>query len=182
MIRGRPLARILLEMCETCAQPHSSRPRVPWVAKSQLAAVAIGLAVMALAGAFGSNRQAPSTPAADGSAPDRVFAEDIARQTAESRDLLARAATSPALATLLRRIEREDSNALAATRLARAPVPLTRAAPLESSMRQAVRRHIAADRIIAQVEVATGTRGSAKRAATRLLEISRTWSIPRPPP
>ena len=160
-------------MCETCAVPRPDEP-ISRGAKVRLA-LFCGVAVIATVAVVARALTGEPAPAAAGkprSVPaEQVFRADMRQQTANARALVVQANGSSALAALARAIEREDSDisppaAGAATRDDVAPSP---------TLRRALRRHIDEDRIIARVELATGTDPSARRDATRLLAASQSW-------
>ena len=137
-----------------------------------LAAVATGLAATLGVGA--------DAPPAQGSARlvDRVFYDDMARQTAVAGRLVARASGSPGLLALARRIEVADRSALVDVAAPERAQSTGGAATADSRVRGDVRRHIVQDRIIARIALETAATSDARRAATLLLRRSREWTPP----
>lgn len=142
-----------------------------WVA-ILLAAAAIGLVARLGGGA--------DAPPAQRSARlvDRVFYDDMARQTADAGRLVAQASGSSRLLALARRIEVADRSALVDGAAQERARRTGLAAPADPHVRGGIRRHIAQDRIIARIALETATTSEARRAAARLLRWSREWTLP----
>jgi hypothetical protein len=102
----------------------------------------------------------------------------MARQAADAKRIAAQAADLPVIAHLARSIESQDRRIAGAA----AGLPAHATEPLTSgyarSVRDAIRRHIAADRIIATVALETGASAKTMRAAAALLRASEMWSLP----
>jgi hypothetical protein len=141
-----------------------------------LIVAALVVAGVLLAGALGMSRdqrrgQEPTTP-------ERVFLTDMAQQTADARQLVTRAGPSAGVTALASRIERQDHDVLGDARVVPSQPLAAEAGSDPDALRAALRRHISEDRIIARVELATGTSARVKDLAARLLEHSRTWVVP----
>ena len=164
-------------MCETCHVPGSnasSAPRATRITQIVLVLVTIGtLAAVAL-----SQESQPAPNPRAPSVPDRVFLDDMARQLADARRIAAQAADSPLFEDLVRRIERDDRQIAgdapgAPARGRQRPGPVN-----DRAVRNAIRRHITADRIIARVALETAAGAETRREAAALLRASRAWTLP----
>jgi hypothetical protein len=164
-----------MAMCETCHVPRSSGSRVSRAASlTRLLLVFATIGALA-AVALGQDSRPGPKPRARADA-DRVFLDDMARQAADAKSIAAQAADLPLLADLARSIESQDR------RIAGASAGPPAREPLRSghvrSVRDAIRRHVGADRIIARVALETGTGAKTTRAAAALLRASEMWSLP----
>jgi hypothetical protein len=137
---------------------------------------ALVVAGVLLAGALGVARD--ERRGQESATPERVFVSDMARQTADARQLVTRADASSGIAALARRIERQDRDVLGDARVVSSKPLAAEAGSDPGALRAALRRHISEDRIIARVELATGTSARVKDLAARLLEQSRDWVVP----
>jgi hypothetical protein len=167
------------EMCESCRLPSDDAglSRLVKLRLLLLALVAAAAAVAVVADGIGPRSQSDRAAAAVPLAAERVFLADITRQSADALQLRMRARRFPALAALAGAIEREDRGIAGGAAVASAaPVQGHRAGSLPA-LRRAIRRHVDQDRLIARVELATGTDPAAKQAATRLLRESRRWIV-----
>ena len=161
-------------MCETCRMPEPGRGGVARAAKIQWALVVLVTVGALVAGVLGGN----SEPERSVTAPDRVFRGDMARQADDANRLVAQAAGSPRLEELAQRIERVDRGLAGRNRRSPAAERTTEARTDDRALRDAIRRHVVEDRIIAQIGLETGSSASTRRAAAELLRASRDWTVP----
>jgi hypothetical protein len=163
-------------MCETCPAPQPGRPRITRAAKTQWALMMLAIIGALAVGALGGGSEQAPDEQRSMTAADRVFVDDMARQAARARRLAARAAGSPRLEALARRLEREDRRLAGRGQIPSPAERMLRPADANRAVRDAIRRHVVEDRIIAQLALATGTSAVTKRAAVELLRASRDWT------
>jgi hypothetical protein len=146
-------------MCETCPVPDAGSPRISAAAKLHAAVIALVIIGSLVAVAAGGGDQAPS-----------------------GQERSAQAAGSPRLVELARQKAREDRRLGARLPASGAAAPGARLPADDRAIQRAFRRHVAEDRIIARIALASASSAGTRRAAAAVLRGSRDWTARLRPP